>query len=224
MQPGVGGGTGALAGAEVEPQHALHVGAGRRVLADVPGAPWPGLPHGVLRRGVVGQRDGGEDGVHAVGVVGGRRGQHVEAEAAVGQARAGALQHCHEDGHGAAAVLRGDEHAAAGHGGAPGVDPPGDPAAALLRGAERDVRRAVLGVVRPVQAGAEHRQRVALQERPPVLERRGQALLLPRRARRELQQQHAGEESPRHGKKSFGLFGCFSRELSSLWTRGANVQ
>jgi hypothetical protein len=193
---------GAGAGEEVQPLGAGQVGRRRRVRGDATVAGrWAGLPHRELLRGVPGKLHRGVDGVRAVGVLGGGAGGHLELEGGgVGEAGAGALQVGHEDGHGAAAVLRGDEDAAPFHAAAAvGVDAPGDPAAGVRRRAERHVGRAVLRVVRPVQAGAERRQAVALPERPPAAERRGQAVLR-RDGRRE--QQHGGpeeEEEPRHG-------------------------
>lgn len=113
---------------------------------------------------------------------------------------AGGLQVGHEDGHRAAAVVRGDEDAAADHAaGCSGVDAPADPAAGVRRRAERHVGSAVLRVVRPVQARAERGKAVALHEGPPAAERRGQAVL---RRGRGGQEHHGGpkeEEEPRHG-------------------------
>src|SRR5438552_2046710 len=72
------------------------------------------------------------------------------------QAERRALQIGLEDGHHAntGSVLRSDEDAAAGH----RVDAPSDPAAGALRRPEREVDRPVRRVVRPGQAGTEHRQ------------------------------------------------------------------
>ena len=159
----------------------------RRVHRYGPSPDRPGLPHHVLRRRVPRQRHRRVDGVRAGRVLGGGRRRHVEPEGPVPQAGAEALQHRRDDGHAAGAGaggvdLRGDEHAAADHAGALGVDAPRHPpAAAALRRAERDVRGAVRRVVRPVQAGAEHRQGVAPPVRPARLERRVRAVRLRRR-------------------------------------------
>ena len=196
MEPGAGR-PGAGAGEEVQPLGARQVRRRRRVRLYVPAAERPGLPHRVLLGGVPGQRDGGEDGVGAAGVVDGGRARHAELERRGLQVgRRGAVQVGHEDGRGAAAVLRGDEDAAAGHAEAAGVDAPADPAVGARARAERDVGGAVLRVVRPVQAGAERGHAVAPPEGPAAAERRGQAVLR-RRGGREEQHGGGGEEEPR---------------------------
>jgi hypothetical protein len=214
VQPGVGG-SDAGPREEVDAQGALNVRARNRVRRYPSVVERAGLPHGVLRRAVPRQRDGGEDGVRAARVLGGGRADHVELEVAGRQAGRRVRQVGLQDGGRAAAVLGGDEDAAAGHfAGALGVDAPGDPAVGARRRAERDVGGAVLLVVRVVQAGAEHRQAVAEAEGPAVAERPGRAVLRRRGGREE---EHGPEEEPRrrlprHGWMALGaslLLLCF---------------
>ena len=170
---------------------------------DPPAAERPSLPHRVLHRAVPRQRHRRVDGVRAAGVLRGRANGHGEPEGVVGQAGdGGALQVGHQDGHRAvAAGLGGDEHAAADHAAAAsGVDAPGDPAAGVRRRAESHVGGAVRRVVRPVQAGAEHREGGAPLERPIRGELGGRAvlllLLLRRGGGRREEHQHGREEEP----------------------------